>query len=83
MAETLFLECFSKPNKEISSKVKLKTENFGNKEELHPLLKKAIFRKLADNWTHKKHKMITEQKKQIAWNHYKYRPKINGPVSAP
>ena len=38
-------------------------------------LKKAIFRKLADNWAQKAHKMITEQKK-IAWNHYKYRSKI-------
>ena len=40
--------------------------------------KKAIFRKLANNWTQKKHKMITEHQK-IAWNPYFYSAKMTWP----
>ena len=42
---------------------------------MHPFLKMAIFRKLADNWTHKS-TQNDNRAKAIAWNHYKYRPKI-------
>ena len=47
------------------SKFKLKTQKFEKPHFCTLVLKKAIFRKLANNWTQKKHKMITEQTKSL------------------
>ena len=63
LLEPLFLYCFSKPKKENLQEINLKQRNL-KKNYFCTFLKKAIFRKLANNWTQKKaHKMRTEQKK--------------------
>ena len=76
LLKPLFLKCFSKPKKREFSKFKLKTLKIGKPNFCTLFLKKAIFRKLPENWGQKKkHKMITECAKQISWNHYFYRLK--------
>ena len=56
---------------------RIQTKNKENKKLcLYLFLEKALFRKLPDNWGPPKHKFITGLAK-IAWNHYKYKPKIS------
>ena len=54
-------------------KIQLKTEKKKN-NVCTLFLKKAIFRKLPDNWAPQKHTMTTERK--IAWNPYFYSAKM-------
>ena len=75
LLKPLFYSVFANLKKEFS-KYKLKTLKIEKPNFCTLFSKRAIFRKLQDNWAQKKHKMITEQKK-IAWNHYFYSAKTN------
>ena len=67
MLKPLFVQCFSKPKKENFQILYLKTLKIEKPNFLHPFLKKAIFRKLPENWAQKKkQKMITECANQIS-----------------